>query len=638
MTVDSLRRLLAPESVAVIGASRRRGMVGRAILDNVRDAGYPGRVYAVNPRARQVNGEHCLASAAELPSDVDLAVIAVPAEVVPGVAEQCGQRGVGALIVITTGLGIAAEADLLATCRRHGMRLVGPGSFGVAVPSIGLDATGTARHPVPGTVGLAAQPGDMGLAVAGRLSRLGIGISSFAAVGDKLDVSCNDLLGWWEQDGRTRLAVLCTESFGNPRKFARTVRRAGARMPVLAVQSGYQAAVAGRQDLFRQAGVVVVPGVGELAETVALIATQPLPAGKTVAIVTNAGSAGRVAADACARNGLTLYEPRGLTRRRLHALIPETGAVDGLIDTTAAVPADRFRRVLELVAADEDVHAVIALALPTAATGDLVTVIRQAPMPVPLTAVLLDQDEQVRLLPGSDGRERVPAYADPAGAAAAVARAAAYGAWRARQRGAAPRFGDIETEHARTVIQRFLRHAPDGGWLPADRVASLLSYYGIAITPPECEPGTELTIQITVDDVFGPVIVSEPGGAGATAACPVRLAPLTAADADKVIQSEWTAVVPRGAQDGAVRDLVAVRELLLRAGQLAYDLPEITDLRLGGIHTGPDGAFVADACVRAAGRHGKDAFLQGLSGRPAYGLLQRQLHQREGACSAKVRL
>ena len=233
--VVSLRHVFAPESVAVIGASRRPGTVGRAILDNIRAAGYGGRLYLVNPRARQVGGEPYLASALDLPEPADLAVIAVPAAQVLEVAAQCGQRGVRSLVVITSGLDPEQSANLLAITRRHGMRLVGPDCFGVAVPSLGLDATFAARPARPGVTGLVMQSGGLGFALVDHLSRLGIGISSFASVGDKLDVSGNDMLLWWERDEQTKLAVLYLESFGNPRKFARTARRVSCAMPVLTV-------------------------------------------------------------------------------------------------------------------------------------------------------------------------------------------------------------------------------------------------------------------------------------------------------------------------------------------------------------------------------------------------------------------
>jgi succinyl-CoA synthetase alpha subunit/GNAT superfamily N-acetyltransferase len=391
--VASLRHILAPESVVVIGASRRPGTVGRAILDNIRHGGYAGRLYVVNPRARQVGGERCLASVLDLPEPADVAVIAVPAAAVLDVAQRCGQRGVRSLVVITSGLGTAACADLLAVCRRHGMRLVGPNCFGVAVPAIGLDATFAARHPQPGVAGLVMQSGGLGIALVDQLSRLGVGISSFASVGHKLDVSGNDLLMWWEHDGVTKLAVLYIESFGNPRKFARTARRVSASMPVLAVEAGRSGAgqratashttaaatpLVTQEALFEQAGVITTRGFGDLVETAALLASQPVPAGRTVAIVSNVGGAGGLAADACTDLGLAVHRPHGLTGRRLRALVPDTGAVGGPVDTTAAISAEDFRGCLELLAADDEVDALLALVLPTAATGDLVAAVPQS--------------------------------------------------------------------------------------------------------------------------------------------------------------------------------------------------------------------------------------------------------------------
>jgi len=475
----SLRHILAPESVVVIGASRQRGTVGRAILDNIRTGGYAGRLYVVNPRARQINGEHCLSSVLDLPEPADLAVIAVPAGAVLDVAEQCGQRGVRSLVVITSGLDAGACADLLAACRRHGMRLIGPNCFGVAVPGIGLDATFAAQQPQPGSVGLVMQSGGLGVALLDQLSRLGIGISSFASVGNKLDVSSNDMLMWWEHDGITKLAVLYIESFGNPRKFARTARRVGASMPVLAVDGGPPEAR--REALFEQAGIIGMRGFGDLVETTALLASQPVPAGRTIAIVSNLGSAAALAAEACTDHGLTVHRPHGLTSRRLRTLVPGTGATDGPVDTTAAISAETFRQCLELLGADDEVDAMIALVLPTAATGDLVTAIQQADVSVPLAAVVLDQPDSVRLLPRADGAGRIPAYGYPEAAAAAMARAARYGAWRTEPRGQVPSFLDVNTENARTLVRRFLRTTLGGDWMPPDQAAELLRCYGVPL-------------------------------------------------------------------------------------------------------------------------------------------------------------
>ena len=583
--IASLRHVLAPESVAVIGASRRRGTVGRAILDNIRAGQYAGRLYTVNQRARQICGERCLSSVLDLPEAVDLAVIAVPAAGVLDVAERCGQRGVRSLVVITSGLDTAACADLLAVCRRHGMRLVGPDCFGVAVPGIGLDATFAASPARPGATGLVMQSGGLGLAAVDHLSRLGIGISSFASVGTKLDVSSNDMLMWWEHDGLTKLAVLYIESFGNPRKFARTARRVSGTMPVLTVLAGRcPAPLAGREALFEQAGIITTHGFGDLIEATALLATQPVPAGRTVAIVSNVGGAGVLATDACTDLGLSVHHPAGLTRRRLRTLVPG-GTVTGPVDTTTPVSSQDFRQCLELLAADEEVHAIVAIVLPTGATGDLVAAIQTADVDVPLAAVVLNQPESVRLLSG-----QIPAYNSPEAAVAALARAAAYGAWRAEPHGHVPVFTDIRTEDARTLVHEALRQAP--GWLAPEQTAELLRCYGIPLAD-LAPPGTEVTVRVADDPVFGALVTF--GDAD-------RLAPLTDLDADKLIRSATRTEA----------DLGALRDLLLRVSRLSEDLPEVTDLDLDPVIAGPDGVAVVDARVKVTPDEPQDPFLRKL--------------------------
>ena len=623
----SLRHVLAPESVVVIGAGRRRGTAGRAILENIRAAGYAGRRYAVNPRARQIGSERCVASVLDLPEPVEIAVIAVPATAVLNTAEQCGQRGVRSLVVVTSGLEAAVCADLLAVCRRHGMRLVGPDCFGVAVPGIGLNATFAASAPRTGVAGLVMESGGLDFAMVEQLSRLGIGISSFASVGDKLDVSGNDMLLWWERDGVTKLAVLYIESFGNPRKFARTARRVSATMPVLTVLGGRSAAgqraagrpaapLVSREALFEQAGIIITRGYGEPIEATALLATQPVPSGRTVAIVSNIGRAGLLAADACTDLGLTVHRPHGLTRRRLRAVVPGTGAVTGPIDAGAMVSGEDFRQCLELLAADDEVHAIIALVLPTGATGDLVAAITEADVGISLAAVMLNQPESVRLLPRGRMPEedwgQVPAYGYPEAAAAALARAASYGAWRAAPRGHVPDFADIRAADARTLAHEFLRQAPDGGRLSLGQTADLLGCYGILLAGGEDNPatvaaqagGTEVIVRVAADHTFGPLVMFGPGGAGRVPAGLVaghtaRLTPLTAIDADQLIRG----VAPGGRH---------LRDLLLRVSRLADDLPEVTGLDLSPVIACPDEAIVMAARITVAPHEPQDPFLRKL--------------------------
>jgi acyl-CoA synthetase (NDP forming)/RimJ/RimL family protein N-acetyltransferase len=490
--VASLRHLLRPVSVAVVGASRKPGTVGHAILRNIMSCGFQGSVYAVNPHATQtrtLEGARCVRSIADLPEPVDLAVIAVLPAAVPQMAAQCGRQGVRALTVITSGLGHEG-ADLLAICRRYGMRLVGPNCFGVSVPEIGLNATFAASHPAPGVAGLVVQSAGVGVALLEQLSRLGIGVSSFASVGDKYDVSSNDLLMWWAQDDVTQLAILYVESFGSPRKFARTARRVSHQMPVLTVVGGRSAAgpratasstaaVATRlltqEALFGQAGVIAAASLGELTEAAALLAGQPLPSGPRVAIVTNAGGTGVLAADACGDNGLKVTQLAGSTRRRLRRLLPAGAVVTGPVDTTAAAGNDALRACLEEVAADEGVDAVLAVAMPTA-ISDLGMAIAGATVSKPMAAVLLGQAESVRML--APGR---PCYGFPEDAARALGHAARYRAWRDRPQGRVPELPGLRPAEARKLLAGFLARRPAGGWLPAGQAAELLASYQIPV-------------------------------------------------------------------------------------------------------------------------------------------------------------
>ena len=495
--VASMRHALIPASVAVIGASRRRGSVGRVILRNIITGGFRGPVYPVNPVAAELDGIPCLPAAAALPEDVNLAVIAVPAAAVLGVAEECGQRGVKALAVVAAGLSGPARAELLGICRHHGMRMIGPASFGVANPSTGLDATFAARHPEAGKAGLALQStGGTGFVLVEHLSRLGVGISSLVSFGDKDDVSGTDMLQWWESDEATELALLYLESIGNPAKFARTARRVGRTMPVLIVVVGRSATgkrLAGaraakaatplvtRQALFAQAGVIAAENLGELLDTAALLASQPVPAGRRVGVVSNTRGAAVLAADACSDAGLQVAALAANTQRALRDLLGPEAVVTGPVDTTVLVSPSHFRRCLELVGADPGVDAVMALTTTTAAS-DPVPGIAAARLPVPIAAAILDQLEVVRLLPCPGGQfPAVPAYGYAESAARALGHAARYGIWRANPVGRVPDLDGLRQDRARDLVTGFLAGPPRGGWLALDPTVELLSCYGVPL-------------------------------------------------------------------------------------------------------------------------------------------------------------
>jgi len=492
--VASLEPLLNPRSVAVVGVGRRAGSVSRTILLNIRDAGFAGRLYAVSPQAGDIEGIPCVPSVAALPEAPDLALVTVPAARVVEVARECGDRGVRALAVITAALTPAQASGLLEATRRAGMRLAGPASCGVAVPAIGLAATPAEHHPSPGRVGLITQSGGVGTALLEHFSRLGIGISAFASLGGKLDVSGTDMLLWCEADGTTGLAVLHLESFGQPRRFARTARRVSAKFPVLTVHAGrsapgqraaasHTAAAAAplitRQALFDQAGIIAATTFGELLDAAALIASQPIPAGNVVAIVSNGGGAGVLAADACAEAGLVVAATGAQARDRLREVLPAEASLDGPVDTTTAVSAPAFGEALRIAAGD-GADAVIAVIV-RRASADLFPVLAAARLPVPVAAVVLDQPEAVRLLhgPGGPPEGAVPAYAYPEAAAGAMARAARYGSWRSRPSGTVPEFTDLRAQDARSIVASFLARMPGGGWLSAEEADGLLRCYGL---------------------------------------------------------------------------------------------------------------------------------------------------------------
>jgi acyl-CoA synthetase (NDP forming)/GNAT superfamily N-acetyltransferase len=667
--VASLRYLLAPRSIAVIGASRRPGTAGRAVLHNIVTGGFTGNIYAVDSGPQHLEGVPCVASVADLPEAVDLAVIAVPAAAVPKVAAACGRRGVRALTVITAGPG-AGGADLLAACRRHGMRLAGPGSLGIIVPGAGLNASLAAVRAAPGAAGLVVQSGGVGIALLEQLSRLGIGVSSFASVGDKYDVSSNDLLMWWDQDGLTRLAVLYVESFGSPRGFARTARRVGQHMPVLTVIGGRSAAGPGaaaspaapslvtQEALFGQAGVIAARGLGELVEAAALLASQPLPAGGRVAIVSNAGGAGVLAADACGDSGLTVAKLGAATRRRLRGLLPDGAAVTGPVDTTAAVTAGAFRACLEQVAADDGVDAVIAVTVPTA-MADLRPAITSAAVAKPLVAALLEQAESVRLLPrdvpvrlspplpgglgddtgGAAGRglaaqdparppgapavDGIPAYAYPEGAARALGHAVRYRAWRDRQDTPGPELTGLRTAAARELVAGCLAENAGGGWLSASQAAELLACYQIPVARPAGAPahdraaaaaGAEVRIGVVQEPVFGPLIVLGPGGAavGTPGDYAARLTPLSTSDADDMIRGLRAAPLLFGRRGARPADSGTLADILVRVSRLADDLPEVAELDLSPVIARPDGACATGARVRVTAAEHTDPFLRRL--------------------------
>jgi len=509
--IAAVESFLRPDTVAVIGASRRRGTVGGEILHNILAGGFTGTVYPVNTSARNVQALHAYKTVSEIPEPVTMAVIVVPAAQVAEVARECASAGVRALLVISAGFaeagaaGVHRQQELLEICRDSGMRLVGPNCLGVlnTAAQVGLDATFAARAPLEGRVGFLSQSGGLGIAMIEAADRLGLGLSSFVSVGNKADISGNDLLQFWERDPDTDVVLLYLESFGNPRRFARIARRVSAVKPVIAVKSGrskagaragasHTGALVAASDvtvdaLFRQAGVIRTDTMHELFDVASLLSSQPAPRGQRVAIVTNAGGPGILCADACEAGGLEVVELSAQVRERLAGFLAAEASLGNPIDMIATATAEQYRESIEALALEDACDAIIALFVPPVVTAadDVAREIRAAAAAVTqdrgvaLTAVFMSGDPMPAGLAEQD--MRVPAFDFPEGAARALAQAARYARWRTRPKGVVVQPSGCQPAQAAAIIAQEL--VAGSGWLAPRELSALFDAYGLPLSP-----------------------------------------------------------------------------------------------------------------------------------------------------------
>lgn len=507
-TVSSLRPLLAPHSVAVIGASRQPGTIGQLLLQCLLQGGFSGVVYPVNPNANAVMSVKAYPSVLDIPGDVELAVIAVPAQYVNKVADECGRKGVRALIVISDGFkergpeGAARERELREIALGHGMRLVGPNCMGIinTDPAVRMNATFSRVFPPAGNLAFLSQSGALGLTILEHANDLNLGISSFVSAGNRADVSSNDMLEYWEQDTATGVILLYLESFGNPRKFVRIARRVSGTKPIVAIKGGSTAAglraasshtgalaasAIVSEGLFSQIGVIHVNTMDELFEAATLLANQPVPKGNRVAIVTNGGGPGILAADACEGRGLLLPAFSSDTAVKLKAAIARETTLNNPLDLTAGAGASEFENVLRILAEDEDNDSVIAIFVPPIVIDieEMENAIREvAPLfqrlGKPLLTCFMGQRGAHRQL-GSRGRY-VPSYVFPEEAVSALARAVEYGMWRSKPKGKVSRIPGIRRQEAQRIILKALSSSAQRPlWLSPAEISRLLDCYGI---------------------------------------------------------------------------------------------------------------------------------------------------------------
>jgi acetyl coenzyme A synthetase (ADP forming)-like protein len=497
----SMRSFFEPASVVVIGANRERGGIGAEILRNLVQSGFRGTVTPIHPEASEIQGLRAYPRTSDVPGEVELAVIVVPAAAVLAVVEDCLVKGVRALCVISAGFsetgtaeGRARERALLERVRAAGARLVGPNCMGLlnTDPDVRLNATFSPVYPPEGGVAMSTQSGALGLAILDYARRLHIGISSFVSVGNKADVSGNDLIQYWAQDPRTSVILLYLESFGNPKKFSEIARRVSRVKPIVAVKAGRSSAGARAAQshtgalavpdsvvdgLFRQAGVIRTDTLEQMFDVAALLAHQPVPAGRRVAILTNAGGPAILAADACEANGLELPELEPATRDELRSFLPASASVGNPVDMLASAPAEHYRRALSLLLGDDRVDSVLAVYIPPLvsdpdAVAQAIAEAANASKVKPIAAIFMSSRGAPPVLAG------VPSHEFPESAALALARVTAYGEWRRRPPGVVPVLSGIRRDDARQVVDGAL--ARGGGWLTVEEAQALLAAVGIA--------------------------------------------------------------------------------------------------------------------------------------------------------------
>ena len=505
--VASVAAILRPRSLAVVGAGRHPGNVGHQVVRSLLAGDFSGTVYPVNPAARAVCGVPAFPALLSVPEPVDLAIVAVPASAVPGVIDEAASVGVRAVTIITAGFGetgrsgAAVETEMLSVARRHGMRIVGPNCLGVANtdPEVRMNATFASLDPLPGRLALVSQSGAVGVLLGEQTRAAGLGLSAFVSVGNKLDVSPNDLLCFFEHDDRTSVIALYLESLGNPRKFARIARRVGGTKPIVVLKAGRTSAGArGARShtaaaatpevtvaaLLRSGGVIKVDRLEELLDVSAILLAAPLPAGHRVALVGNSGGPLILAADACESGGLTVPELPQPTQGALGEVLVPAAATANPVDLTADGSAAMLEQALDIVLGDDAIDAVITIVVETMAISaaevreTITRVAQRSGKPVVACSV----EAGAALVPS--GAAQVAEIPSPERTAAALGHVCGYAQWRRRPLQPAEEAEELSDQPMISqIIAAKLAGSPGGGWLELDQAAGLLAACGLPVLP-----------------------------------------------------------------------------------------------------------------------------------------------------------
>lgn len=680
----SIHRFFHPKSVAIVGASRRQDTIGQLLVRNLVNADFAGRVYVVNPSANAVSGMPAYNSVNEIPDEVDVAIVAVPADAVTDVVLDCAAKGVHGLIVISAGFaetgeeGRRRQRHLVGLSRSYGLRLIGPNCLGVinTDPSVSVNASLSSVMPARGRAGFFCQSGALGSAILEKVKNRGLGISTFVSAGNRADVSGNDLLQYWEEDDATEVVMMYLESIGNPRKFSRIARRVSMRKPIVAVRSGrttqgvpmghtvrqISAPQAAVDAMFRQAGIIQVDTLEDMFDVAQLLAHQPLPRGRRVAIVGNSDALGLLAADAAAAVGLVV--------NRSVALGSDATAED-------------FEDALDEAIDHPDIDSVIAVYIPplNVSSDEVANVLAAVgeQSEKPLVSSFLGAEGIPELLRVPDvagstaGRGSVPSYPAVEAAVRALARVVEYAVWLRTPDGAPADAGEVELPRARQLVQRVLLDRPEEVLLEPAQTADLLSAYGIDVWPvvpvsslkeaqaaaksldwdvvlkataesvrerPDMQhvwrnidsttemreawgtltafvpdpsaaafvvqknapPGVPIAIRSFEDPLFGPVVSFGISG-------PIiellgdwsyRIPPLGEHDVAGMIREVKSSPLLFGYRGAQPADIGAIEQLITKVAQLQNDLPEVSALEISLALAGVDGVTVLTAAARLA--------------------------------------
>ncbi|MBL7961125.1 acetate--CoA ligase family protein [bacterium] len=501
--MSSLDKVFKPRSIAIIGASRKKQTIGREIIHNLIEYEFTGAIYPVNPNADSIHSVKCYSSVKEIPGEIDLAIITVPKQLVLGVVDECGEKGIKGLIVITAGFkevgaeGAELEQKLVEKIKQYGMRMVGPNCMGIINndEQIQMNATFAPTRLSKGQIAFISQSGALGVAILENAAALQLGISCFASIGNKPNISGNDLLEYWKNESNTKLILMYLESFGNPKKFIEIARGITRFKPIIAVKSGrtvagaraassHTGALAGADiivdEMFRQAGVIRVPSIEQLFDLAMAFDKQPLPHGDRVAILSNAGGPAIMATDALISNGLTLAELGQKTKDDLRQILSPDASVTNPIDTTAGGNAVIYGKALQILLADPNVDSMMAIFVPPMTEFarevalQIVKINEQYPEKTILCCFMSQDKENISYL----RTHNIPTYIFPESAVAALAAMNEHRKWRLKHEGTFKNF-DVKKDQVKKIIKHAYKE--NRLYLGQSEVFEILDAYGFRV-------------------------------------------------------------------------------------------------------------------------------------------------------------